>query len=271
MPSPKPAPRHGMVLGKFMPPHKGHVLLIDFARHFVDDLVIVVGTLPGEPIPGALRYQWMQELFPSCTVLHLEKVLPPYPEEAPSVEVFWQLWRSSLLEILPRQVDYVFASEDYGARLASELGARYIPVDQPRGLVPVSGTAIRENPLKNWQHLPDIVRPYYLKRVCVFGPESCGKSTLARQLAAHFSTRWVPEFAQILLAQQQGKLREADIEIIARGQLAAENALARQAEKLLFCDTDLLTTVLWSRELFGSSSTWLETEAGRQSYDLTLL
>ncbi|MEZ0371012.1 MAG: AAA family ATPase, partial [Candidatus Sericytochromatia bacterium] len=42
-------------------------------------------------------------------------------------------------------------------------------------------------------------------------------------------------------------------------------------EKLLFCDTDLLTTVLWSRELFGSSSTWLETEAGRQSYDLTLL
>lgn len=260
-----------MILGKFMPPHRGHMLLADFARHFADELAIVVGTMPSEPIPGELRHAWMQELFPTCRVLHLDKLLPQYPEEAPSVEEFWQLWRTSLEEILPWKPDYVFASEAYGERLAAELGARFLPVDQPRGLVPVSGTAIRTEPLMHWDYLPDCVRPYFVKRVCLFGPESCGKSTLARQLAAHFATRAVPEYAQILLAQQGGEVAEADLAIIARGQLAAEAALARQAHRLLFCDTDLLTSVLWSRELFGRASAELKAQAALQSYDLTLL
>ncbi|WP_372899661.1 adenylyltransferase/cytidyltransferase family protein, partial [Stieleria sp.] len=50
----------GMVLGKFLPPHLGHAYLVDFARHYVDDLTVVVGTLAAEPIPGARRYEWMR-------------------------------------------------------------------------------------------------------------------------------------------------------------------------------------------------------------------
>lgn len=264
-------PSRGMILGKFLPPHRGHQLLADFARHYVDELAIVVGSLPSEPIPGILRYQWMRELFPGCEVLHLDQVLPQYPEEAETPEIFWQLWRESLTDILPWPVDYVFASESYGARLAQELNARFLPVDQPRGLIPVSGTQIREQPLQHWDYLPDCVRPYFLKRVCVFGPESTGKSTLAKALAAHYQTHYVPEYAQILLALQQGELTESDLGLIARGQLAAEAALARQANRRLFCDTDLLTTVLWSQELYGRVNPWIADAAGRQTYDLTLL
>src|SRR5258708_4010315 len=117
-------PTSGMVLGKFMPPHLGHVYLVEFARHCVDALTVVVGSLPSEPIPGELRYQWMRELFPDVNVVHLTDENPQKPEEHAD---FWNIWRSSLLRVLPGRPTYVFAGEEYGARLAEALGARFIP------------------------------------------------------------------------------------------------------------------------------------------------
>jgi HTH-type transcriptional regulator, transcriptional repressor of NAD biosynthesis genes len=63
----------------------------------------------------------------------------------------------------------------------------------------------------------------------------------------------------------------ADIPRIARGQGAAEEAMARQANRLLFCDTDLVTTVLWSDILFGSCPEWITSASTGHRYDLTLL
>ena len=80
---------HGMVLGKFMPPHRGHIYLCEFARSWSDTLTIVVGSLPDEPIAGALRFEWMRELFPSCRVVHLTDSNPQYPHDHPD---FWAIW-----------------------------------------------------------------------------------------------------------------------------------------------------------------------------------
>ena len=85
-----------------------------------------------------------------------------------------------------------------------------------------------------------------MKRVCVFGPESTGKSTLARRLAAEFDTVYVAEFAREWLNPKGGVCDVDDIPIIARGQAASEDALARKANRILFCDTDLLLTTIWS-------------------------
>src|SRR5207302_10464947 len=134
---------------------------------------------------------------------------------------------------LPGRPDFVFASEDYGRRLAEELGAKFVPVDRERGAVPVSGTAVRSDPMANWSFIPRCVRPYFAKRVCVFGPESSGKTTLARRLADHFRTAWVPEYARTLLEANGGDVRCEDMEVIARGQAAAEDALARNANRVL--------------------------------------
>ena len=62
-------PKRGFVLGKFMPPHAGHVYLCDFGRAYVDELTILVCSLPDDPIPGELRLQWMREMFPSTRVM----------------------------------------------------------------------------------------------------------------------------------------------------------------------------------------------------------
>jgi NadR type nicotinamide-nucleotide adenylyltransferase len=258
----------GMLLGKFMPPHLGHVYLGEFAAHFVDDLTVVVCSLQREPIPGELRHRWMRELFPFCNVVHLTDELPQQPSEHPD---FWNLWQASLTRVLPGRPDYVFASEEYGVKLAQVLGAEFVPVDPARAAVPVSGSAIRNDPLAHWDYLPRCVRPYFLRRVCLFGPESTGKSTLAARLAATFHTAMVPEYARVLLEAQGGRVTAEDILRIARGQAASEDALARQARGLLFCDTDLLTTRIWSETLFGSCPDWVCAEADRRSYDLYML
>ena len=260
--------RRGLVLGKFMPPHSGHLFLVDFARGMVDDLTVVVGSLAAEPIPGALRYAWMRELFPGVRVVHLTDENPQDPAEHPD---FWGIWRRSLERVLPGPVDAVFASEGYGPRLAAELGAAFVPVDPGRGALPVSGSAIRADPAGQWRHLPRCVRPYFARRVSVFGPESTGKTTLARALAERRGTAWVPEYARTWLEQPGQEVTPEALRTIARGQVAAEEALARAADRALICDTDPLLTAVWSEALFGAVDPWIEGLAAGRRYDLTLL
>ena len=260
--------RVGLILGKFHPPHRGHVLLADFARHYVDRLIILVCSIQSEAIPGRYRFAWMRELFPDCDVIHVTDEVPQEPGEHPD---FWQIWRTLILRTCPARPTHVFTSEDYGPRLAAELDAMHIPVDPTRSIAPWSGRDVSRNPIGNWEALPDCVRPWFAKRICIFGPESTGKSTLARELAAHFKSTFVPEHARALLDPKNGVCEESDIDAIARGQIAAEAAAARQANRVLICDTDVLSTVVWSRLLFQRCPRWIEEAAQRRTYDLYLL
>jgi NadR type nicotinamide-nucleotide adenylyltransferase len=259
---------HGMILGKFMPPHAGHQYLVDFGRRFSNNLSVLVCSLERDPIPGRVRFEWMRELFPDVHVVHVTEELPQEPSDHPR---FWEIWRKVASDAVRRPIDYVFASEPYGYRLASELNAQFISVDLERASVSVSGSAIRDRPMEHWPYLPECVRPYFVRRVCLFGPESTGKSCLARDLADHYRTVHVPEFARGWLAPKQGVCTPDDIAIIARGQAASEEALARRSSRLLFCDTDLLSTTIWSEVLFGSCPSWIADAARAAHYDLTFL
>lgn len=212
----------------------------------------------------------MRQLFPNVRVVHITEDLPQEPKEHPD---FWPMWRRVIQQAAPEGVDFFFASEDYGHQTARVLGGgcRYVEVDRQRQLVPVSGTAVRQDPMRYWDYLPECVRPYFLKRVCVFGPESTGKSTLARDLAAHFRTVYAWEYARPLLDPQGGQCFEHNIPEIVRGQVATEEALALQANRVLFCDTDVLTTTVWSDVLFGDTPAWIRELAERRTYDLYLV
>ncbi|CAM2010995.1 AAA family ATPase [Acanthopleuribacter pedis] len=237
----------GLVLGKFMPPHRGHQNLIQFAGNFCEQLFVVVGTMPDEPIDGFLRFKWMQDLAPFAEVRHLHRAMPQQPEEHPE---FWRLWREALCDVLQTDIDWVFASEPYGFRLAQELGAAFIPYDLARGITPISATQIRADPAQHWDNLADVCKPHYLKRICIFGAESTGKTTLCRALAEHFNTAWVPEYARLYLEPRGGTCRYADMRTIAAGHLALTETRAAAARRYLFSDTDLWATTLWSQALF---------------------
>ncbi|MFT5355961.1 MAG: HTH-type transcriptional repressor of NAD biosynthesis genes [Polyangiales bacterium] len=258
----------GLVIGKFLPLHQGHAHLLRVAQSLSKRLHIVVCSLADEPIPGALRVRWVEDLFPTAAVHHLDKELPGNPEEHPR---FWDLWREALTNILPESAGRVFASEEYGARLADELGAVFHPVDLERAAVAISGTELRARPLHHWKYLPEPVRAHYARRICVFGPESVGKTTLARRLAEHLDTVCVPEYARTYLEQRGGNLRERDLVEIARGQKALEDSLARQANRVLVMDTDTLSTTLWAKKLYGRCDPKIEQLARTRFADLYLL
>jgi HTH-type transcriptional regulator, transcriptional repressor of NAD biosynthesis genes len=258
----------GMILGKFMPLHKGHQHLIEFARPQVEHLTVIVGSLAAEPIPGHLRFDWVRELYPELAVYHCTDENPQYPHEHPD---FWTIWVRSIRRFLPDGPEVVFSSEEYGEELARRLGTVHVSCDLARDAVPISATRIRENPYANWHFIPELVRPYYTKRVVVYGPESTGKTTLAARLAEHYQTVWVPEYARAYLDAKGAWVEYGDIPIIARGQIQTEEALARQANRLLVCDTDLLTTCVYSLHYFRECPQDVMRKANQREYDLYLL
>lgn len=115
-----------------------------------------------------------------------------------------------------------------------------------------------------------------IAKVVLFGPESTGKTTLARHLARHYNTVWVPEYARDYLQNKWNNERKtcenSDLLPIAIGQMQLENELAKKANKVLICDTDLLETMVYSEEFYGGYvHPDLEKAALSNSYDLYLL
>lgn len=111
--------------------------------------------------------------------------------------------------------------------------------------------------------------------VVVTGSESTGKTTLARDLARHFGTVWVPEYARTYFQEKMAltgsSLDATDVEPIARGQMAAEDHGKSAASELLVLDTDLTSTAVYAGHYYGSCPPWIEQAARDRRADLYLL
>ena len=119
-------------------------------------------------------------------------------------------------------------------------------------------------------------QPFNLVKVVLFGPESTGKTTLSNQLAHHYNTVWTPEYAREYLQHKwdnEHKICEkCDLLPIAERQIKLENELAKKANKVLICDTDLLETKVYSEEYFqGFVDPILNRAAINNSYDMYFL
>ncbi len=119
-----------------------------------------------------------------------------------------------------------------------------------------------------------------VQKIILFGAESTGKSTLAQQLATHYGTIWSPEFARIYLhTKHQISLREPhqpisvyqDIAPMAIGQMGLEDHFSAQAKDFFFCDTNLLTNLIYSHYYFGKAPLWLSETISLRTYNLYLL
>ena len=88
-------------------------------------------------------------------------------------------------------------------------------------------------------------------RIVVTGPESSGKTTLAKALAKHFGIDMVPEFARQYLNENGPSYSFKDLGIMAQGQLQLEKNYQQQENSFLICDTDILTYKIWSEYKYG--------------------
>ena len=115
-------------------------------------------------------------------------------------------------------------------------------------------------------------RAMRVRRVAVFGPESTGKTMLAEKLAAHFGEPCVPEYARQFW-DEQGGITLQDIPRISHRQAELEDAAAAKAKRVLICDTEALTTMLWSEVLYNECPPLVRMSAELRAarYDLYLL
>jgi NadR type nicotinamide-nucleotide adenylyltransferase len=273
------------VLGKFYPPHAGHHLLVRTAARACEQVTVLALASERESLPLDLRVAWLREVHAAEPNVTVVGGMDEHPIDYGDPRV-WDLHVAVFRDLLRAAgrpaVDAVFTSEAYGDELARRIGARHCPVDPERALAPVSGAAVRRDPVASSPHL---AAPISRGRVVIVGAESTGKTTLARELrdslaargGAFAETRWVPEHGRdytvekLALARAQAAWRGApapgmadlewptsDFVAIAREQNALEAREARVGGPVLVCDTDALATGIWHERYRSARSPEVE-------------
>lgn len=210
---------HGLIIGKFYPPHAGHRFLIRAAAASCARVTVVVMGADVESIPLGTRVAWLRvtsadPAHASATdhtgvaVVGIVDNLEIDFDSDDAWDGHVALMRSALTTSPHRAVpvDAVFTSEPYGGELARRFSAADVRLDPSRATFAVSGTAVRADPVGHWGLLDQSVRGWLARRVVVVGAESTGTTTLSRDLAgalrarggAHALTGWVPEYGREL-------------------------------------------------------------------------
>jgi len=241
--------KHGLVIGKFLPPHKGHEALIKFAASRCDELTVLLGAKNDEPIPGHLRLKWLWETFRNDASIHIEYTDDELPDAPVSSREVSKVWAEYLSEKFP-SARIIISSEKYGEFLAEYMGIEHIYFDPARKEFPVSGTMIRESPHIYWDYLSEPARGYYVKKICIFGAESTGKSILTQKLAEHYNSVYVPEVARDIIEEAGGKVTYELIQKIGPAHADAILNTVSAANRFLFVDTDVEITRLFSDYYF---------------------
>lgn len=183
---------HGLVIGKFYPPHVGHLALIRFAAEQAECVTVVVMGSRFETIDGADRVRWLTQDTADLAAVTVLRVLCDAPVDYSS-DTAWHanvaLIRAALDTAGRPPVDTVFSSESYGSRLAGAFGADTVVFDAQRHRHRMSGTAVREDLAGCWGDLAPSAQQDLAVRVICVGAASTGATTLARDLVAHYQAR----------------------------------------------------------------------------------
>lgn len=268
----------GLVLGKFMPPHNGHLHLINTAAEQCEKLFVLICSLKNEPINGYLRYNWLRIIYDgqkNIEIIHIEDENPQKPEECESIDSFYNdFWVPTVWDKV-RKLDVIFTSEAYGDEFASYLGIKHELVDIKREAYQVSGTKVRNNADMYWNFIPDEVKPYYTKRIAILGPESTGKSTLVYMLAHELDASYITEYGREYVEKnvQGTDLQIDDFFNIAK--IHNERLLEKHLEARkpwLIADTEAITTKLFGQMYIqGYNDPRVDAIIADQWFDLYLL
>lgn len=241
----------GLVLGKFMPLHAGHLALIDFGLKYCDRLIVLICSSDKEEIVGEVRVNWLNQIANDNSRLQIEHLHyneDHLPNTSVSSREVSKLWTSKIGELFP-QLDILFSSEPYGDYMAEFLGIEHICFDIERSRVKISASSILKDPFGNWDLIAEPARPFFVKKIVLLGSESTGKSTLAERMAKEFNTIHVPEMARDIIEKTKEVVYDDLIKIAT---LHAQTILdfTMKANRLLVCDTDVNITASYSEYLF---------------------
>ncbi len=234
----------GLYGGSFNPLHMGHVQMIlqNAAKCREFFIVLSVGVNRDE-IDYKIRYRWLYQV-----TKHLDNVkIIVIKDDAKSKEEYddnhWKQGAEYVKLKVGKHIDVVFIGSDYNNDSAWHkcyADSKIVILDRTN----ISSSEIRLNPYKQWDNIPSVVKPYYVKRVMITGSESVGKSTLTINLAKHFNTNYIDEVGRDISARSGTDMlmiSEDFTEILLRHKLNEIEAV-EHSNKVLFVDTDTLVT-----------------------------
>jgi len=248
--------KYGLIIGKFDPFHLGHKALIDFGTSHCEKLTVAVTESDDDVFNIRQRVIAIRRDCPKLTV---ETIGDIYLDEDSGAWARHALKWCSIKKLPYPNV--VFTSEDYGDAFAKEISVlqgspcMHLLFDKQRAIVPVSGSLLKKELYQYWQYLAPAMKRLLLKHVVVLGAESTGTTTLARALAQHYKTVYVPEIGE---TYTYGKYvagiipwNAEDFASIVKMQKLAANSLALSAKYLMIHDTDALATTVWQQRYLG--------------------
>ena len=234
----------GMYGGSFKPLHMGHVDCIIRAANMCKELYIVlsIGHNRGE-VDGRIRYRWIYQLTKHIGNVKIITLEDEAVSKAEYDEKYWQSDADKVKAAVGKHIDVVFCGSDYDK---NSFWSKCYP-DSELFIFPrneISSTEIRRNPYAHWDWIPNVAKPYYVKKVLLMGGESTGKSTLTINLANRFNTNYIDEAGRDI-SERSGTemmmLTEDFTEILLQHKLNEIKAV-EHSNKLLFIDTDALIT-----------------------------
>ncbi len=226
-----------------MPIHAGHIALIEFAATQCDEVIVSMSYTDSDPIDHQLRSNWINSIFEKNPCIKVHRIRDDFDDVSLPLLQRTKQWADVIQRVYPG-IQCVVSSEEYGEPFAQHLGAQHIMFDKARTQYNISASLIRNRPFKYWHFIPAVVRPYFVKRVCFYGPESTGKSTLTQYMAERYETNFVPELARELITSNDFTV--ADIIAIGHAQTNRLREKEKSANKILFCDTDVITTQIYA-------------------------
>jgi HTH-type transcriptional repressor of NAD biosynthesis genes len=198
-------------------------------------------------------------------------------DDAGDEDYDWREGAVLIKEAIGKPIDAVFSSERGYSDIFRECypGAEHIILDEERVFAPISATMIRTDGVyRHWDMIPSVARSYFVKKVVVIGTESCGKSTLVRNLASVFNTNYVAEYGRTRCEEiggYDGVLLDEDYPMIAYEQQRQVEKASAFSNRVLFVDTEATVTQFYSELYNGKLQEVLDSIAKAQEYDLYLL
>lgn len=236
----------GMYGGSFNPLHLGHVNDIIMASNQCKRLYVVLSVTNNKSeVDHRERLMWLKDVTKHMSNVTVIEIF----DNSTSKEAYdWDVGASDVKEAVGDLINVVFAGDDYKdkgiwERLYPEAEIVYFS----RDIINISSTQIRSNPYKYYEYLPKVVQKYYVKKVCIVGTESCGKTTLVRNLAKYFNTTHVEEAGRYICDDAGGidnMQKYHYFEILFKHKQLEKEALGN-ANKVLIIDTDSLITLYY--------------------------
>ena len=265
--------KRGLTLGKFAPLHRGHQLVIETALSEMDEVTAIIYDAPEETsIPLSVRANWLRMLYPCLKVIEAWNG-PTEVGDTPEIKHRHEDYIINTLKI--RGISHFYSSEFYGDHMSAALGATNRLVDSLRNIVPISATAIRKNPYVYRKYIHPFVYRDLISNIVFLGAPCTGKTTIARKMAAEYSTAWMPEYGREYWVkhQVQRRLTLEQLVEISEEHIKHEEELMFQTDQYLFTDTNATTTFMFSLYYHGCALARL-TELAAQAfsrYDLVFL